>query len=352
MTADTPSLSDRNWLFAKISFTLLSVALALYLASDVVLLIFAGMLLAIFLNGIADWLKAHTPLSRQACVGVVVLLLVGLFAFGGWWVAPRVSDEFAQLNKRVPESFAEIRDSLRQYSWGRTFLDEIGQQADSARSAGTTRSILTRMTGVVSSLLGWLTNILIIVFIGLYGANEPGLYRRGFMHLIPKPHRKRADEVLTGVSDTLFWWVIGKLISMTVVGVLTTLGLWLLDVPLAFLLGVISAAFTFIPNVGPILSAIPAVLIGFSVSPRLALYIVGLNLAVQVLESYFITPFVQRRTVSLPPVVIISAQILMGVLFGAIGLALATPLTAAAFVLVQMIYVKDILHDDLKTAPA
>ena len=124
---------------------------------------------------------------------------------------------------------------------------------------------------------------------------------------------------------------------------LTTIGLWLLDVPLALVLGLIAALFTFIPNIGPILSAIPAVLFGLTVSPQQALYVGLLYGGIQVVESYLLTPLVQRKTIELPPALTLAAQVLLGVTFGGLGVALAAPLTAVTVVGTRMLYVEDAL---------
>lgn len=135
---------------------------------------------------------------------------------------------------------------------------------------------------------------------------------------------------------------------MAVIGVLTTLGLWLLGVPLALTLGILAALLEFIPNFGPILSAVPAVLLALMESPRLALWVILLYLGIQAAESYLITPLVQRRLASLPPVLVIVSQILGGVLFGFLGFALATPLLAFALVLVKRLYIEDRLGDSFE----
>jgi predicted PurR-regulated permease PerM len=183
--------------------------------------------------------------------------------------------------------------------------------------------------------------LVIVLFIGVYAAVEPSIYRRGFLVLIPPQHRDRTGKVISEVVDTLRWWLIGKFISMTIIGVLTTVGLWIMGIPLALALGIIAAIFTFIPNIGPLLSAIPAVLLGLIDSPQQALYIAALYVGIQTVESYMITPLIQRKTVSLPPALTLSAQVLLGVIFGGLGVALATPMTAAALVLSRMLYVDD-----------
>jgi predicted PurR-regulated permease PerM len=186
----------------------------------------------------------------------------------------------------------------------------------------------------------------VILFVGIYVAAQPTLYHHGLRRLAPIHARRRLDTVLLEVTSVLRWWLVGKLLSMTLVGVLTTAGLWLLEVPLALTFGLLAAALTFIPNFGPILSVVPPAILALAEEPRRALYVGALYLAIQTVESYAITPLIQRRTVSLPPALTITSQIVLGVLVGAIGVAMATPLTAAVMTVVRMLYVEDVLERD------
>ena len=205
--------------------------------------------------------------------------------------------------------------------------------------------IVSRITGIVSGTLGLLGYGVLIFFIGLFFAAQPGVYLDGIVKLAPLSKRPRAREALTAAGDALTWWLVGKFISMAIIGVLTGLGLWLLGIELAISLALLAAVLTFIPNFGPIIAAIPAVLIGLLQSPLTAVWVVALYVAIQTIESYLITPLIQQRTVSLPPALTITTQLLMGVLLGGMGLALATPLTAAGLVLVRMLYIEDLLGD-------
>jgi predicted PurR-regulated permease PerM len=148
---------------------------------------------------------------------------------------------------------------------------------------------------------------------------------------------------LDSVADTLWWWLVAKIASMLVVGALTWIGLVALNVPLAFTLAVIASLLTFIPNIGPVLSAVPAMLLGLLQSPITAVWVALLFIVIQTVESYLITPVFQQRAISLPPALVIAAQVLMGVLSGGLGLIVATPLAAAISVLVKELYMRDVL---------
>jgi predicted PurR-regulated permease PerM len=190
-----------------------------------------------------------------------------------------------------------------------------------------------------------LLNFVMVAFIGLYLAIDPGIYRRGLLSLVPLDRRARAAEILAAVGEALRGWLLGQVFAMLVVGVLATIGLWLLGIPLALALGLLAALLGFIPYLGPLAAAVPAVLLALLAGPQQALQVALLYVGIQLLEGYFLTPLVQQRAVHLPPALTISAMVVMGGLLGGLGLALAVPLTAAAIVLVQKLYVEDVLGD-------
>lgn len=196
---------------------------------------------------------------------------------------------------------------------------------------------------VANPAFGALGSFVIMLFIGLYVAIDPGCYRRGLVHVLAPSARLRGEEVLAKAASTLRNWLVAQLMAMTVVGVLTWLGLWAIGVPLAPILGLIAALFAFIPNIGPVIAAVPALLLAIPEGATTALLVVGVYLAVQAFESYLITPLILQERVSLPPALVISVQLLLGVLFGILGLALATPLTALGILLTREIYVADYL---------
>jgi predicted PurR-regulated permease PerM len=146
---------------------------------------------------------------------------------------------------------------------------------------------------------------------------------------------------------TLRWWLIGRLMDMTLVGVLSGVGLWLLGIPLALSLGILAGLLNFIPNIGPLLAAVPAVLLALTEGAPQALYVIILYMGIQSLESYLVVPLIQKKLISMPPVLIFIAQLSMALMFGVLGLLLATPMAAVLLVLVKMIYIEDILGEEI-----
>lgn len=317
--------------------------LALWRGRGVLFLLFAGLLIAILLSTITDWIAGHTPLRRRWAFVTTILLIAGIAAAALFWIIPRVSGQVDELSRQLPQAVQKLEAQLESRSWTSRLLDRLpgpnGLMPEGAEG-------VTRVTGALSTLTGALGSLLLLLVVGLYLAAQPDVYRRGFLRLIPGGKRERAGQVLEQIHSTLESWILAQLVSMTVVALLTVLGLWGLGIPLALTLGLFAGLMEFIPNFGPILSAIPPVLLALLARPEQALWVVLLYLGIQTLESYVITPLVQQKVVSLPPVLVISAQLLAGALFGFGGFALATPLLAVAMVLARTLYVEDVLGEE------
>jgi predicted PurR-regulated permease PerM len=309
---------------------------------QVLLLIFAGILFGVFLNGFSRWCTRHSPLSYRWSYVLVILLLALLLAGGFFYLGSQIADKASTLSSELRSSWKQLSDQWDRSRWAQQLLP------DTARL----KSMMTTEGGILTQVmqglrwLGWaVTAVLVTGFVGLYSAYDPELYKTGLVKLVPMEKRPRATEVLHTLDSALGRWIIGRLFSMALVGLLTAIGLWLFGVRLPITLGVIAALLTFIPNIGPILAAVPQALLALQLGPTTALYVIIFNIVLQTVESYVITPVVQRYEVTLPPVLTIFAQLLMGVLFGIIGIVMAAPLTVVAMVLVQSLYIRDRLGD-------
>lgn len=318
--------------------------------SDVILLLFGAILLAIFLHGLANIARRYLRLSEGVSVLLVSALLVALLALGVWLLAPSVAEQVTNLRTELPQSVEKVGEYLSKYSWGKLILEQMpsnGEILDKVNNA----NVLSRVGDFFSSTVGILTNVALMILLAIYLASEPKTYIKGFTKLFPRERRKRVREILYEIGETLSWWLIGKGSSMLFIGVLTWIGLSILGVPLALSLGLIAGLLSFIPNFGPILSAVPAILLAFIDSPTSALYVLILFIVVQLIESNLVTPLIERRTVELPPVLTIVSQLALAILFGAVGLILATPILAVVMVLVQTLYIQDVLGDDPDNLP-
>ena len=345
---DTPPLYVQRVLIAGAALLalVLSVLVLRHVAS-VLLLIVAGILLAVFLDGLGTQLQKRTGLSRGWCLGLVITLLGVFFVAAGWFAGPRIDDQISQLGERIPSAIERIQSTLSRYEWvhGPSLMGSGG----SGRGMAFPEQAMSFVAGGITGALGVLTSGLVVIIIGLYAAATPTVYINGIVRLLPPSRRQRGRAVLRALGQALRWWLVGRIASMAVVGVLTAIGLWVAGVPLAFVLGLIAALLSFVPYIGPLAAVTPAALVALAEDPTKVIYVFALYGAVQLLESYLITPLIQERAVSIPPAVLIAAQVIMGVLAGAAGVLMATPLAVVLIVLVQMLYLEDVLGDSVST---
>lgn len=320
-------------------------ALAWELAT-VLLLAFAGLLLAVLVRHAAQLLARHTPLPVGACLVLVIGVLVGVAVLLGWLEGPRVLSEMGDVVDSLPGAFDDLRSYLQDNRWGGYLLNHFPTEGES-----TGWDIVGLLGGTASTAVGFVANLVIVFTVAIFLSVNPGLYRRGFLHLVPKDRRSRARDVLDTLGSALWRWLLGQSIDMIAVAFLSGLGLWLIGVPVPIALGLIAGLTNFIPYLGPFLSGIPATLIAFSQSPTDALYTVGLFLVVQQIEGNVLMPLIQKRATSLPPVLTILAVVGLGGLFGILGALLATPLLLVTIILVRMLYVEDVLDDRVEDGP-
>jgi predicted PurR-regulated permease PerM len=268
----------------------------------------------------------------------VIVLLLTLTGLGCWLIAPAVVEQTGQLVQRVPEAVTEIRSAIERTSWGRTILPYLPSTEQLLRVDRPLRAGPT-----VLATLGWVaggaTSVALFLFVGLYVAATPEPYRRGVLWLMPPARRLRARRVLGALVHTLQRWLVGTVVGMILIGSLAGIGLALLGIPLALALGVLAGVLNFIPYIGPLMSFLPAALLGATQSPVTVLWVLGLYLLIHGLEAYIVTPLIQRQAVALPPAFLITVQVLLGVSIGWLGLLLATPVTVVAVDLVQELYV-------------
>lgn len=315
--------------------------LLLQKATAVFLLLFASILFAVFLRVPTNWLARKTPLSPPWALALVTLVVLALTVAAVAFGAPRVVGQLDELSSRIGTSIADLEAWLQRRNWGERLLGEMPQRP----LAGRWQEVLTGVGAVFSGALGVLANLVIVFFIGLFLASEPNVYENGVVRLVPPAKRARAREILNAIERTLGRWLVGRMISMTAVGVVTAIGLSIIGIPLAITLGALAGLLGFVPNIGPLVSAVPALMIAGSFGPLPLLYTALLYVGTNMADGYLLTPLLQRRAVSLPPAVLLFAQLLMGVLAGTFGLLLATPLAASALVIVKMIYVEGVLGD-------
>jgi predicted PurR-regulated permease PerM len=190
------------------------------------------------------------------------------------------------------------------------------------------------------STFGVLGDMYVVLFLGIFFTASPKTYVDGFIKVMPAKAKEETEDVINKVGNTLTKWLKGQLLAMLIVAVLTAIGLTILGMPMAIVLALIAGVLNFIPNFGPLIAMIPAVLVGLMQGVNTALMVAGLYIFIQIIESNLITPQIQKKMINMPPALIIIAQLFMGVLTGGLGLILATPFTALLMVVIQETWIK------------
>jgi predicted PurR-regulated permease PerM len=341
--ADERHLAPREALvFWVVGALMLGVVVVLHVAADVLLLTFAGLLLGNALRGAAEWLSRRT----RSGVGqsLVVCILVGLALGAGavTWIVPLVAEQAGQLESQLAAAVTDVETWLR------------GTQLFHALSAAAPGGLERQATGWLAShasfagnfvlgVVGVLGAVVYVLFVTLFFAFSPEVYRRGVLALVPPSRRPRAEQVIDTLARTLRRWLGAQLITMAALGIASGIGLRLLGIPLAFALGLLAGLLLFVPYLGSIVSAIPALLIAVTVSPMHVLYVGLLYVGIHLAEGYLLSPLLQRRAVDTPALLVLGSQLIAGALWGILGLMFATPVVATVLVVVRMLYVEDTL---------
>ena len=349
----------------------------LWFGRTVFLLGFFGVLLGITLSAGVDRLQRHRVPRGVGAVGIVLLVLGGLTSLG-LLTAPQISRQLGELRDQLPQAIDRVERWVQQRGGGiadiiqagsepaRQRPDSARQQPDTAGQAGEARQrgqgpavdlrqgLTQQLSGAgrhffsaFSSTVAVLGGLIVLLFVAIFVAVDPGLYHRGLMHLFPHRVRRKAGEVLSATATTLRRWLLMQMIAMVAIGAVTTVALLLLGVKAAIALGILAGLLEFIPYLGPILSAVPAIAMALMDGPEKAVYVTLAYVAIQQLEGVVIQPLLMKEGLELPPVITILGQALLGLVFGFMGLLLAVPLLATAIVPIKMLYVRDVVGDDV-----
>ena len=334
----------------------------LWNVSDAILLIFAGILFAAFLDAVARLLGEVLPWGRGVRLAMVCIVLGAVLVAAIIWGGTTIATQGNQLAATLREQANHVLDWLRQYGVDvpQESAGVAAGQGEPAQAQGAVpalRSVFPNVRGLfgpawtaIAAVLGVLGDALVIIFLGLFLAVQPTTYRDAVLLLVPPKRRARYREVLDESGDTLRNWLLGQSLTMFIIFLCVWLGLTLVGVGPAFLLGLQAGLLAFVPTLGPFLAGIAIVLASLAGGLWIVIGAVAVYLAVQTLESYFLTPMIQRRAISVPPAFLFASQITLGLLFGVYGLALATPLAAVGRVFILRLYVEDRLGDQSATA--
>ena len=335
------SSAEQTWTFPRKVLLVTVVVLLVLLAwqlMDLMMLTFGALILAAALRALAETLEKYLRVPPRWSVIVGLLLVTLLLSAGIWALGDPLAEQLEVLRGRLPAATEAAMRWLNTHRVGVAALEYIQQMRDQAGP------LAARIAGFAGLTLGVLGSVALMLVMAVYLAISPAIYKNGLVRLIPIAARERVANALDACGYAVSRWLLGQSISMLFVGTTTALGLWLLGVPLAFSVGVLSGLLAFIPFFGAIAGGLLAVVLGFMQGPQTALYVAILAVAIQQVEGNVLMPFVQRWAVNLPPVLGIAAAVMFGVLFGLMGVLLATPAMVVLMVLVQRLYIDAVLE--------
>lgn len=371
-----------------------SALIVFWMARSLFLTLFLGLLFGLVLSAAVDWVERW---RIRRGIALMLVLLVFFAAMTGlyFWIAPSIGSQLSEIGRELPRAVDKLESWINRRGEvvGEVVLGGTDAQEPRAASDGSSTApqsdsqaadnrpvegdpqpeggvepseagslsgkLRERFSGEMSGLIRYVApflsstiavigGTLLLFFTAVFFAASPETYRNGTLHLVPHRHRERAEEVLDALGTMLRRWMGAQLVSMAVIGALTAIVLSFLDIRAAIALGFIAGLSEFIPVFGPLLSAIPALGIAFLESPQKALHVLIAYVAIQQVESNIVTPLVMKRGVHIPPIITIMAGSVMAILFGFLGLMVAVPLVACVMVLVKMLYVNDVVGDDVK----
>lgn len=329
----SPELRFEAWRALTWTAVVGLVALAVYLSQSL-LVIFGAMVFASMVDGGARLLGRVVQIGRGWRLGIVLLSGVGFLGWLTVFAGSQISQEAAEFPRIVQEQAAVLFGWMRAQGF-EINIDSVQTMASQAVSGFGT------VTKALGGILGGLTTLLLIVIIGIYVVIEPRLYERGVAWMLPKPRRNEFYETASRMGYTMRRLMFGRLVGMLFEGVFTYImlvgyGLVTGDpIPMAALLAILTGLLAFVPNIGAVISGGLMVLVGFSGGAEMGVYTIIVYFAVQNIDGYLVIPMIARKTVDLAPALVLAMQLIMGILFGILGLFLADPMLAMIKVVLE-----------------
>lgn len=334
ITHNELSYSKKVWIKGGIYALIVLLILFVKATFSVFLLVLAGALIAIFFLGLSGLICRKTKWKQGICLSIAVAGTVLLIGSLLWLMGSKIQAQVAELSDTLPATIENAKSQLSQSSIGKKIVEKV-YAPETMNKAKVLASTFFKTT------FGVFGDIYVVLFLGIFFTVSPDVYKNGIILLIPEKGQKKGRDIMNKLGDNLKKWLKGKFFAMFIVFILTAIALLIIGMPLWLVLALIAGLLNFIPNFGPLIAMIPAVLVALMQGPSTALLVAGVYILIQVVESNFITPMVQQKLISIPPALIISAQLLISPLTGGWGLVLATPLMVIIIVLVQELYLNN-----------
>jgi predicted PurR-regulated permease PerM len=329
---------------AGISIALILAVIIAYVISWALFLFLFSILLAVVLRGITNFITRHTRLPDKVVLFLVIIFILSAIALSMWAIMPHIIQQIDELNVQLPRALDQAIGDMKKSPTGRWILKQTPSEEELRKNAGV---MLKGATTFLTATTDFIIGLIVVVFGAFYLSYDPEMYIDGIVRLIPIRKRQRLKDVLDSVGYMLLWWMVGRFIDMFLISIFTGIGLWMIQIPLVLTLSILAGLLTFIPNFGPILSAIPALVLALPGGFDKVFYVIMLYIIIHAIEGYIISPIVQEKTALVPAVLTLVVQIGFGIIFGFLGLAMATPIVAAGLVFIKALYMEDVLGDQI-----
>lgn len=331
------SFTKKVWITTGIVLLVIVFFLLFKTLFSLILLTLAGVLMAVYFYGFAGLLQRYLHMSSKWSIIISVIfnivLLIGFLFFAGL----RLQQQIAELSDTLPKTFQQVKNHLNNSALGSKVLNYLNASGNSKRTIAAAKKFFSSSFGILSDLY-------IVLLIGLFFTASPSVYKKGIVSLLPPKAKDKGNELINEINTVLKNWLKGQIFGFFFIAVLTGIGLWIIGMPLILTLALIAGFLNFIPNFGPIIALIPAVLLAILQGPATAIIIICMYTLIQIIQNSVTQPLIQKKMISMPPALIIIGQVAMGSLAGFWGVLLATPIVAILMTIVRKLYINPQSH--------
>ena len=325
---------EKAWYTIAIFTFFVVVILIIRVAFNVLLMALAGSLIAVYFHGVGDIIQRRTKLSRRSSMILSIVATLFLVVLLIWFMGTKIQGQITALGDSLPQTITTAKLKLQQTPTGQKILSYF--------SGNNPDKLFATVQQFFSTSFGVLGDLYIILFLGIFFTASPALYKNGMLKLIPSTSKPLAKTILDRSSQILKGWLKGTIISMVLITLLLPIALYIMHIPAALVLGIITASLVIVPNFGSFAAMIPGVLLALTISTNTAMIVALIYIGIQTLVSNIIAPLIQKKMMSLPPALTIVGQLVMGSVAGVMGIIMAVPLLALVMILVDELYVKKI----------
>jgi predicted PurR-regulated permease PerM len=326
------SYTVKVWQTTAIVCLSLTIILILRVAFNILLMALAGVLIAVYFHGVAGMISAKTKMSRKLALFISIAGTIVLIVATTWFVGSKIQRQVAELSNTLPQTIKLARVKISNTPVGAKIIEYT--------SGNNSQKLMDTATTFFSTSFGFLGDLYIIMFLGIFFTADPSLYKNGILFLFPARKKSTGSAILKRIETALKGWLKSILVSVVLIAILVAFGLSMIGLPGTTVLGLITGLLEIIPNFGPVIAMIPGVLLGLTISTKTAVFVALIYIACQTIVGNIALPLLQKRIIHIPPALTLLSQLIMGTLSGLMGIILAVPLLAILIIVIDELYVK------------